>query len=1191
MSKSAHIGGAGGQEKADGQDLYLKKQTSRDKSQENIHHKNRRPAKSRRRKFAHGVSWAIGLPILILVVIYLVLLIRPVPVPFVGAQARAMVLNSLPQDMDLELGETFLNLQGGTALTLRFSPVVLQDRKTGGKVEMEALEVGFSFWRALLGQPGAQITFVAPRLQVVQDLFGPRLARFEFMEDKNGTGDVVRVIEGESAFPSIGIKSGGLEIETDILGSPALTLRSDNDWLISNLLAAEEGLRSILENSERGVFSSFSVSGGELEMLDSVYGLARTFSNIQLDLGVPPGTRDVEGRISAEIGGERMRGTILRTVQSDGSSRLINQIENLDFSAFVPFMNDPDAMIAMPGTGGVVIDVEMGKPGQNQVLGGSFLVDLNGVSLRIRKDEFPVRASPMEIEWNARDALFTMKETLFRAGNSSANISGFFSMGLDENFGPTMSMSIGFSDVFLRPDDLGEPASPIEKMQFVGWSAPLYGAIGVESFVASSGDMKLVTSGRFDMLQAGIGVDLNVGLEGASADDLKRMWPYFLGEGTRDWFVKNILDGRVVTSSMQFKIPAGALEAGGRDVEMPANSMRVEMLAEGVELLVSDSLDPLRTAGLTHLKVENNTTSVGFGQALLPTIGGDMVFESSTLSIAWGEDDTSLFSFEGNLNAPISALIAIGDIMSPDITDNMDLPINPGALSGDIDMLLSTRIALKGPDNTVEDMQYALEGKIVDFSSSEPVSDFSVSDGQLQFKVNQDRYQVSGPLQLNGLAADFFIAGELAQDEQPQIRVSALFDARDFKEFGFDVTQFIGGKVRFTGEPLANGELRVSVDLKDASMDVADIGLRKSPGSEGYLTALVKISDPLIEINDIDLAFGSVNMGGDLVYHRENGLVSADFDRFAMNEGDQAQIRLTPLNDGYALRLRGRQLDLKPMMQRFFSLEDGGTGGPQFSGIDQTIVLDIQVERALGFYGTTAINLNADMVLHGEDLEKVELRTQFGGTNSLSITTNDIQGGRVMSVAFGDLGTLLRFVGTYPRLAGGEGSLVMTTDVAQKTDRGEFVLRNFSIIDEGNVAQILGNVPNSREVIANQNRIDFNSGRAQFIRRPGRIEIVDAVVDGGIQGGTVRGFINTDANEYDLVGTYIPLFELNNAFQQIPIFGPLLGGREGEGLFGVTFAVRGSLANPEFSVNPLSLLVPGAFRTFFEFRSQEQPSS
>nr|WP_248307040.1 MULTISPECIES: AsmA-like C-terminal domain-containing protein [unclassified Devosia] len=110
-----------------------------------------------------------------------------------------------------------------------------------------------------------------------------------------------------------------------------------------------------------------------------------------------------------------------------------------------------------------------------------------------------------------------------------------------------------------------------------------------------------------------------------------------------------------------------------------------------------------------------------------------------------------------------------------------------------------------------------------------------------------------------------------------------------------------------------------------------------------------------------------------------------------------------------------------------------------------------------------------------------------------------------------------------------------------------------------------------------------------FVRRSDRVEVTNAVLTGDTVGGTMRGFIYTDQRQYDLAGTYVPLFGLNSAFQKIPLLGPLLGGRDGEGLVGVTFAVKGPLAKPDFRINPLSALVPGAFRELFEFRSREQP--
>ena len=64
---------------------------------------------------------------------------------------------------------------------------------------------------------------------------------------------------------------------------------------------------------------------------------------------------------------------------------------------------------------------------------------------------------------------------------------------------------------------------------------------------------------------------------------------------------------------------------------------------------------------------------------------------------------------------------------------------------------------------------------------------------------------------------------------------------------------------------------------------------------------------------------------------------------------------------------------------------------------------------------------------------------------------------------------------------------------------------------------------------------------------------------------------------------------VSTSMLMVAVLGPLLGGRDGEGLVGVPFAVRGPLDNPQFQINPLSLLVPGAFRELFEFRARELP--
>ena len=61
----------------------------------------------------------------------------------------------------------------------------------------------------------------------------------------------------------------------------------------------------------------------------------------------------------------------------------------------------------------------------------------------------------------------------------------------------------------------------------------------------------------------------------------------------------------------------------------------------------------------------------------------------------------------------------------------------------------------------------------------------------------------------------------------------------------------------------------------------------------------------------------------------------------------------------------------------------------------------------------------------------------------------------------------------------------------------------------------------------------------------------------------------------------VPAYGVNNVLRQIPLFGPLLTGGEGEGLFAVIYDAKGPLSDPQVSANPLSLLTPGFLRALF----------
>lgn len=1121
----------------------------------------------------------VAVPIALFVALYAILLVTPIPLPFVSSQVRNMVLSSMPEGSQLELGDMALALEGLALPVVQFSPVVFTDTLNGGSVRMDALEIGISPTRMLFGQAGAIVTVVGPHLQVNQDLFGPRLATFEYVDEPNGDR-TVRVIEGQHRFPAVSLSPEGVAVTGEVPDAN-LGIRSDNDWLVYNLEAAAKGVAGIVEQARLGNFSRLVLRRGALDMNDALYGILRHFTDITVDIAASPDGQGAAGSISATISGSTMNGILEWVEQPEDGARMKLALTNFDPAAFAPLEGEQVAGLA--GTLSVSIDV--GFTEESKITDGLFHLDMTGMDVQVNDQYFPIATTIAAVKWEPDIGQFTMADTQFSVAGSTGYISGVFKLGLDELYGPIVGISISARDVFIH-NELGAPAEPFSVATFQGWSAPLYGALGIDRFEARKADgAQLAATGRIDTVKRGTGFDMRVAGDGLSADDIKRIWPAFLATESRDWFVKNVVSGRIKSSTMTYNFPVGSIGAPGEDKPLPDNAMMIDITGVGVQVRALETMDPIAIAGEMNLTMRGTDVTISADGASIPTPKGNVDIANAAFIIGANSDTEAVYEISGDLSGGLPALVDWAKVNQPDALKQAGLPIDPEVLEGKLTLGLVATIVTDKTTNEPKSMDYAINGVLQDFGLSSPIEGHTIGNGQLSFRVSQAGFNVGGTTEFDGVSADVVVEGKL-DPQQPDLVLSATVDSDAFKKFGFDSSSFLDGPLTVVAKPMTDGSIQVVADLTKAKLDIKDLGISKAAGVAGRAQAQVKLDGDITDVSRIEVGFGDVKLAGSLGFDAKNGLQSAEFSSFALSPGDQAQLSLTPIRNGYELRLRGAQMDMKPMLQRFFSLSGDATGGPQATLVDQTIALDVELDRALGFYRTTAYNVNLDLVLRGSDLQRVNLQANLGGNRSVSVTTNPTPDGKVMSVAFNDLGTLLRLMNIYPNVEGGEGSLVLETNKARNIDEGLFNLRNFAFVNERNVEQILRNDSASRQLISSSNKLEFRSAEAQFIRRSDRVELVDAVLAGATVGGTARGFIYTDRGQYDLTGTYVPLFGLNNAFSRI--LGPLAG-RQGEGLFGVTFAVRGPLDDPDFQINPMSALVPGAFRRMFEYRAREIP--
>jgi len=167
-------------------------------------------------------------------------------------------------------------------------------------------------------------------------------------------------------------------------------------------------------------------------------------------------------------------------------------------------------------------------------------------------------------------------------------------------------------------------------------------------------------------------------------------------------------------------------------------------------------------------------------------------------------------------------------------------------------------------------------------------------------------------------------------------------------------------------------------------------------------------------------------------------------------------------------------------------------------------------------------------------------------------------------------------------MMGGQMWVAMDPPTMDQTPQeGVLNIANFSIRGEAALDRVVSGAPGGAP-----NGVEFSRMRVEFTRLPGKLSLRDGVVRGPIVGATVEGQIDYAANDVRMRGTFIPLYGLNNAFNQIPIVGLFLGGDK-EGVLGITYEVVGPPGRSVLRVNPISAVAPGLFRKFFEFQNNQ----
>lgn len=738
----------------------------------------------------------------------------------------------------------------------------------------------------------------------------------------------------------------------------------------------------------------------------------------------------------------------------------------------------------------------------------------------------------------------------------------------------------GAGGSFLKP--AGGAAIPIDRFRASGGVGGAGNAIELSEFTIKAGGAELTMNGR-------IGDD--TALEGrigaASIETLRAFWPVNLAPQHRARIQESLIKGQLKGGA--FIVSNGA---AGRD-----RRISVSLEANDLEIELRKGLPPLEVPRAL-LRVEGASVEVTIPEAAITAAANRKIaLKGGRITLIGIDQARPVAEIAGRLQGPLPAVIDLIERGQFGIA-KPSLPL--ANIDGKVEAQFKVAIPL---DDTVTLADARIEGKarVTDGRIKDIIGTHDVSGATMTIDVNEKGVELKGDMLLAGVIAK--VSGQwfanTPDGRQPPLRITARLDNADRAQFGLELEELVQGEVPFevTIERGANDEpARVHVigDLTSATLMLDEVQWRKPVGRPARLEFDVGkgAQGKGIELQNFKISGENIAIEGWVSIGPDNKARAYDFPEFSLNVVTNLEVKGTLRPDRvWDIKATGKTFDGADLFRSLFSFETEPPKPPRKGkpGID----VSAEIATILGPNDTSLKQLTVKAKKRAGLFTALELKGKLDGGAPLTAMMQVTPGQpRVLIVDTPDTGQALKLIGLYSNMIGGKGHISVNIDNSGAAEKsGKIQIENFKVLGDPIIAEVLQSpdgtqtmksiAPGGRRTVVRE-QFDFESFDGAFSIGNSQLVIHRALAKGPLIGASAQGKVDFRAKRMHLGGTYVPLSGLNRLFSQLPLFGPILTGPRGEGVFGITFAVEGSTSDPQVVVNPLSALTPGITRELMQ---------
>ena len=655
---------------------------------------------------------------------------------------------------------------------------------------------------------------------------------------------------------------------------------------------------------------------------------------------------------------------------------------------------------------------------------------------------------------------------------------------------------------------------------------------------------------------------------------IMRLWPTVLSADVRAWLLANLQAGTVEHGTAVSDLDDADLAKIKAHRSVADNHLKIDYAVSDVTLAFMAGVPPLHGVVGTGV-VTGDTSKFTVTRGLMDVAPGrQLTLPNGSLVVPTTDPKPTPAVITAHVDGPVDVL---AELLARDaLKSYADLPPEAEGAKGQIDGVLTVGLNL-GAHARSDEATIGASAKIDGLSVDKVMGKQGLTDGNVIFVLDKTGLRAKGDANVAGARTLIDIrkpAGTAPGEANILMTLDDAARAKLGMNFGRSFTGPVTAKINKT---LGTSDRKALVDLDLSKATLVNFvpGLSKAVGKPGHVTMVAMQRDDGTDLDNVVCDIGSFSARGSIDLDSSGGFQSAKMTQVRISPGDDLKVDATQVaGDNLKLVLRGPNLDARPFLK---TLSD--TDSPDGGGRDLDIDLHANVLTGHNSQALTGVDLKLSR--RGGQFRKIQMSGKLGRA-PLTITSSSQGNVLNVTIASADAGASLEFLDLYKRVSGGkldadlhmlDGHMDGTATIHEFGLRADPALKRLT-------EESLSQSKNSSARIDPDNQ-NFTKLSVVFSKTGSKVDVKEGAMFGPEMGATVQGSIDFGRDRLALSGTFVPIYGVNNLFSQLPLLGPLLGGGEHEGLFGLNYKVNGSIGTPNLNIDPLSALAPGFLRKIF----------